>query len=901
MSSEPLYQRARGTARSSGASRTFVPFEKSEIEQSIGSRFEKIARAHPHRAAVREPGGVLTYAALDAAANRVGRAIVSGLPGGSGPVALLLEAGAPLFAAMLGTLKAGRFYVPLDPALGVARLAAVFRELDAGVLLTDRAHLPAAKSLAGAGVAVWRADEIAARGPSEPLLLPVSPGALAYVLFTSGSTGSPKGVMQSHRNVLHNLMKLTNGLEIGPDDRLTLLSSPSFGASVSDIFGALVNGAAVCPFSLRGDGLRRLREFLAREGVTIYHSVPSVFRAFCATLGDGPDLSRLRILKLGGEAVLESDFELYRSRFPKSCVFHVGLGSTEMNVIRQWFAGHDTPWPGAPPLGYSVDGTEIVLLDEEGRETTGEGEVAVVAATLPVGYWKDPARTAEAFPAVAGREGVRLYRTGDLARELPDGCLLYAGRRDFRVKVRGHRVEPTQVEAALAAVEGVREAAVVGRLGAGGMRLVAYVALREGTGRGVGALRRALSLLLPDHMVPSSFVFLETLPRTATGKIDREALPAPEPVRPPLETSFVEPRDDVEETVARVFAEVLALDRVGVEDDFFALGGSSLSAIEALARLSSLLDTELSAAELLEAPTPAALAARALRRAASLPGGLVRLQEGEKDRRPVFLVPGGAGDGEDLIVGARLARHVGLAFPFYGFRSGPAPHPPVEELAGRHVRQLRAAAPAGPYLLVGECVGGILALAMARRLREEGEEVALLALLDTPFPTRRRRWLHALRWLRAPWGDNLVRRLRHHGRVLRALDPGGRRAYAAEKVRVAARAVAPGRRAAERPARRQRASYVGRLLAAAPEPFGGSVHLLESEEGRRQAVAAAWSRILTRVTIARVPGDHATYIREHVDSVAGVLRAWLETAGAPHPDPLPPSGGLNRQPERATR
>ncbi|MGE5276239.1 MAG: AMP-binding protein [Acidobacteriota bacterium] len=881
MAGELLLQQAREPAKSVEAPPTFAPFERDEIEQSIGGRFEKVAATNPERAAVREPAGVCSYAALDAAANRVARALLSGLPRGSEPVALFFEAGASLFAAMLGTLKSGRCYVPLDPNLPVERLRAIFRALDACVLLTDAALLPAAESLAGTAVPVWRADRISSEGPSTSPGLPVSPDALAYVLFTSGSTGSSKGVMQSHRNVLHNVMKLTNGLRIGPDDRLTLLSSPSFGASVSDIFGALLNGAAVCPFSVRGDGLRRLPEFLEREGITIYHSVPSVFRAFAATLGGGRDLPRLRLLKLGGEPVLASDFELYRGRFSRDCVFHVGLGSTEMGVMRQWFAGHDTPWPGAAPLGYAVDGTEIVLLDEQGRHTAGEGEIGVIAATLPVGYWRDPVRTAEAFLAVPGRPGVRLYRSGDIGRQLPDGCLLHVGRKDSLVKVRGLRVDLEEVERSLASLPGVREAAVTARLGPGGVCLAAHVASETAAGPGVVALRRALSERLPDHMIPSSFVFLGALPRTPTGKIDREALPPPEPGRPRLETGFVEPRDDAEEAVARVFAEVLTLDRVGAEDDFFALGGSSLSGIEALALLSARLGTELAAADLLEAPTPAALAARALRKTAALPGGLVRLQRGERPGRPVFLVPGGAGDGEDLLVGARLARRVDPAVPFFGFRSGPAPHPSVEELARRHAARMRAAAPAGPYLLVGECVGGILALEIARRLREQGERVALLALLDTPFPTRWRRLLHALRWLRAPWGDNLWRRARHHRQALRALDRSGRRAYAAEKARAAARALLPSRRAADRPLRQQRASYVGRLLSAAPEPFGGPIHLVESEEGRRQALSAAWSRVSPQVAVAQVPGDHATYIRDHVDRVATILRQWLSELSPP--------------------
>jgi len=852
------------------------PFPQGAMEGSIASRFEEMAREHPGRAALREPAGVWTYAALNAAANRVGRALLAGADT-SGPIALLLGTGAPLFAGMLGTLKAGRFYVPLDSTLGAARLFAIWRELGAGALLTDESHLGPARDLASGRVPILRADEIIAQGPCENLGLAVSPEALAYVLFTSGSTGAPKGVMQSHRNVLHNVWKLTKGLRIGPDDRLTLLSSPSFGASVSDIYGALLNGACLCPLSLRGDGLRLLSASLEREGVTIYHSVPSVFRAFASNLDGREDLSRVRVLKLGGEPVLAQDFELYRRRFPRSTVFHVGLGMTEMNVVRQWFADHDTPWPSSPPLGYAVDGTEVVLLDDAGRETAQEGEIAVIASTLPVGYWRDPARTAEAFPAAPGRPGARIFRTGDLGRMLPDGGLLYLGRKDMRVKVRGHRVETSEVEAALAGVAGIREAAVVGRERASGTRLVAYVVAATVPAPGIGALRRELARLLPDYMVPASFVFLGELPRTASGKVDRGALPPADRARPPLEAPFVAPRDDREEAVARVFAEVLELECVGANDDFFDLGGSSLSAVEALARLSDLLEADLSAADLLEAPTPAALSLRARWKEASSAGGLVRLKGGH--RPPVFLIPGGTGDGADLLLGARLARRVGPGFPVLGFRSGPAPHPSLERLTSRFLEQLREVEPRGPYFLVGECVGGILALAAARRLREEGRPPALLVLLDTPCPEPLSRLRRAAARLGKLWGGDLFRRLRGHLELLRSIDPALRRAYAVEKARVAARALGRAGREERRRALERGASYANRLRASRPAPFDGAIRLIQSQEGERNGYGAAWARIAPRLEVVTVPGDHSSYLREHVEEAADVLRRWLELAG----------------------
>jgi amino acid adenylation domain-containing protein len=859
-----------------------LPFEKTEIEGSIGDRFQKVARLFPGRPAVLEPGRATSYAELDAAARRIAHTLAQRLGRTPRPVGLMFDTGAPLFAAMLGVLEAGLFYVPLDPRLPAARLEAICRYLDAAALVAGETWFDRARSLVAEEVPVWRSDEIAAGPPAPGPAVSVTPDDLAYVLFTSGSTGAPKGVMQSHRNVLHNTMKLATGLAIRADDRLTLLSSPSFGASVSDIFGALLTGAAVCPHSLSGDGLRRLPEFLTREAITIYHSVPSIFRCFSWTLDGREDLSKLRVVKLGGEPVLASDFDLYRNRFPRSCLFHVGLGATEMNVIRQWFADHETSWPGAAPLGYAVDETEVALLDEEGRAVFGEGEIGVIARTLAVGYWKDPIQTAAAFLPVPGRPGVRLYRTGDLGRILPDGCLLHVGRKGSRLKIRGHSVERSEVEAALLAVPGVQEAVVDGRDHPDATRLVAWVVCRSQDPPGIADLRAALSQRLPASMVPSSFVFLEAMPRTATEKVDRQALPEPAPSRPPLESAFREPSDEAEAAAVVVFAQVLGLERVGAEDDFFELGGDSLSAVEALACLSEELGAELSAADLLEAPTPAGLAARARQSGTAAPGSLVRLQGG--DRQPVFVVPGGAGDGEDLFVARRLARLTGDGFPFFCFRSGPAPHPSVEELVARCVRQLREVAPRGPYALVGDCVGGILAFAVAAQLRKEGEEMALLALLDTPYPGVARQ-LHARLLLHAPWSDRLFRRflyfskrLRYHSGVLRAL-PRGRLAYALRMVRVGARGFDPPASARRQEALDRRASYIGTLLAWHPAPIAGKIHLVESEGGRRRGFGEAWSKLSTGGQIVRVPGNHAGFILEHGSLVAAALRRWLESAG----------------------
>jgi amino acid adenylation domain-containing protein len=864
-----------------------APFPKGEIEGSIPERFRRVARAHPNRPAVREASRVVTYAELEGRADAAAAGLASRLAASkpTAPVALFARAGSPLFAGMLGTLSAGRFYVPLDPGLPDARISPILLDLEAAAVVAETSSLERARALAPHGVAVLALEEllVTPTGASDSVtpsnaLPPVSAGDLAYVLFTSGSTGRPKGVMQSHRNVLHNVWKLAQGLSLGPEDRITLLSSPSFGASVSDIYGALLTGASVCPFDLSGDGLRRLPEFLEREAITVYHSVPSVFRSLSTTLDGRADLSKLRVVKLGGEAVLTSDFDLYRRRLPRSCVFHVGLGSTEMNVIRQWFAGHDTPWPGGTPLGYAVDETEVVLLGEDGAPNGGdEGEIGVIARTLPVGYWKDPERTAATFLPVPGRPDARLYRTGDFGRMLPDGCLLHLGRRDARLKIRGHRVEASEVEAALLEVSGVREAAVDGRPSLGGVRLIAWVA----GGPGVGTLRRALARRLPASMVPATFVRVEALPRTATGKLDRAALPQPGTARPELEVPFREPSGESEPLVAGAFALVLGLDRVGADDDFFELGGDSLSAVELLAVLSERSGRELAAADLLEHPTPAALAALdtggtvAARR-------LVRLSEGEG--RPVFVIPGGGGDDEDLFAARRLARVTRGNAPFFALRSGPAPHPALDELAVECVREVRAAAP-GPYVLVGDCMGGILAFAVARRLREEGERVALLALLDTPFPgfgRRARAWIRA----RAPRADRLWTRvlyfgdrIRHHAGVVRAMRRG-RLAYLRRVTRIGAQGLDPPLDSRRRQALARRASYLGSLAAGRPRRFDGMVHVVECARWSALGHGAAWGRLAAGSRRETVAGDHDEFLLEHGDEVGGALARWLAEAEA---------------------
>ena len=585
----------------------YAEFKESEIKQSITDRFEKQVICYPNRLAVKTKNIQLTYLELNQTANCIARAILSLRGEKEEPVALMLEQGDLLIAAILGVLKSGKSYVPLDSSFNPERNAYMIEDSGAGLILTDHRNLKPAKNLAGNKHMVFDIQDAISRFCSENLRLPISPDAIAYILYTSGSTGKPKGVFQNHRNVLHNIMKYTNGLHISADDRLTLLYSCSFGASVSDIFGALLNGAGLFPFNLREDGLTKLTDWLIQEKITIYHSVPTVYRHFITMLNGTENLSSLRLIKLGGEPVYKKDLDLYKRHFQKTCIFHVGLGSTEMNIIRQFFCNHETIQEGSiVPVGYAVQDTELLLLDDEGKEVgfKKEGEIAIKSRYLASGYWRNPELTKTFFFPDPEGGSERIFRTGDYGRMLSDGCLVYIGRKDSRVKIRGYRVEASEVEMSLQDIAFVKEAIVSAHKDQkDDTCLVAYVVLRQHETDVEKRLRKFLKDKLPDYMIPSVFVFLEALPLTPNGKVDRKALPEPALSKRGSAETYVSPGTPEEEILAGVWSEVLDIERIGIHDNFFDLGGHSLLMTQVVSRLNKIFNITIPLRSFFEAPT----------------------------------------------------------------------------------------------------------------------------------------------------------------------------------------------------------------------------------------------------------------------------------------------------------
>jgi len=582
---------------------TFVEFRKEEIEQSIPERFEKTVRLYPEQLALKARGCSLTYQALNQTANRIAHAILVQRGQGEKAVALLFDQGAPLSAALFGVLKAGKFYVLLNPSLPQARLNFMLEDSQSSLLVTSSEHLSLARGFDRKGLGLINVDDLDSSLATKNPGISISPIALTWISYTSGSTGQPKGVVQNHRNLLHLVMTQTNDLHICPQDRLLTLASAG-----GDTLLAVLNGAAIFPANIKQEGLASVGDWMIQEEITVYNSVPSVFRHFVNTLRGDETFSKLRLIRLTGESVYRRDVELYRKHFPKNCIIVNRLSSSEAPTFRQYFINHSTSiTDSVVPVGYAVADNEILLLGDDGKEVDANeiGEIAVKSRHLSPGYWLNPDLTRAKFLPAPGEEEKRIYRTGDLGRMRPDGCLVYFGRKDFQVKIRGNRVELAEIERGLLSLGGFDEAAVVAlKDPSGEQRLVAYLVPTNQTPVTVSALRRSLSEKLPDHMIPSAFVMLAALP----CKVDRQALPVPVQVRPELDIPFAAPRAPFEATVAGIWANTLGLDQVGIHDEFFDLGGHSLAAMRIVSQIIKTFHSELPVKALFESPTVADMA-----------------------------------------------------------------------------------------------------------------------------------------------------------------------------------------------------------------------------------------------------------------------------------------------------
>ncbi|MFJ5679587.1 amino acid adenylation domain-containing protein [Streptomyces sp. NPDC093097] len=581
--------------------------------------FEEQRSRSPQAPAVIAATGELSYAQLDALAERIAGRLAGLGVGPDTPVGLCLAKGPTLVAAVLGVLKAGGAYLPLDPAYPAQRLAFMLRDAAPPVVLTERAL---AGLLPAVGAQVLEVEDAEQWPTAGPRPAAPDPDHLAYVIYTSGSTGTPKGIAVPHRGVVNNLLDLNGTYGIEPGDRVLGLSSPSFDMFVYETLGILAaGGAVVVPHPDRARDPHHWVDLVRRHKVTVWNSAPALADAFVRA-GEERNvrLPRLKAAFLGGDWIPVPLPGRFRRLAPRMAFLALG-GATEASIhsITHPVTEVDPAWTSIPYGRPMVNQQAVVVSPALEPAPVGvPGELCLAGTGLTRGYLGRPGMTADRYRPHPGAgtgpvpAGARLYRTGDLARTRADGVIELIGRLDHQVKLRGLRIELDEIEAVLRRHPGIERAVVTARGSGDERRLVGYLVPAEGAGAAPSAaeLRALLKAELPEYMVPAVFVTLDALPLSPNGKVDRAALPEPDGAADRAGAAYVAPRNDVEAVLAALWAELLEVDRVGAEDDFFALGGHSLLATRLASAVLETFGVELPLRDLFEAPTVAEQAVR---------------------------------------------------------------------------------------------------------------------------------------------------------------------------------------------------------------------------------------------------------------------------------------------------
>lgn len=828
-------ERAARLAQSRGRRR--APPADARIELA----FARQARSRPEALALVHREATLSYGELDSRAERMASALrAAGVVAGD-RVGLALERGFAFVVAALATLKAGAAYLPLDPGAPAERLRATLAQVPAALVIADAttaARLPADAARVARVDESGSTLEVAPAAPDARAPAGGGDPAIACVMATSGSTGRPKGVRVTHRAVL-GLVLDTDYARVEADDVVAHLAHTAFDATTFELWGALANGASVAivdrPTALAP---RALATAIRERGITTIFVTTALFNAIASEAPEA--FATCRHVLFGGEAVEpERVRRVLEAGAPRRLV-HV-YGPTETTTFATWHevTARDAV-TGSIPIGRAIAGMDAYVLDATGEPVPPgfEGEIVLGGDGVSPGYVgagaDDDARfVPHPFDAASG---ARAYRTGDRARVRGDGAIVFVGRTDRQVKLRGHRVELNEIEAALAGMPEVRAAAVALRGSTSDTRRIVAWLVAADPSAPPPLVRRALKRVLPDAMLPSAVVWLPSLPLTAAGKLDMRALPEPGDVARPVDGVPVPPRDMLEGLIAKQWETLLGRRGIGVHDHFFELGGHSLLA----ARLVDAIEREIGCAlpltALFEDDTIDALARR-VREGAPPTGVPVVVVHDEGARVPFVFMHGDFQTG-GFYSGA-LARSLGPAQPVlivhpHGL-DGRAVPATIEAMAADRLRAVRALRPAGPYALGGHCNGALVAFEMARQLAASGERVTVVVLIESTAPG-------------GATGDG-------RGGAYVKFDDAGR-----------PRMLAPHDRRSE-----VELAYTRAIDAYAGGRYDGRVVVIQAQEWKHPAPDAGWSRHAPDWEGRVVPGGHVTLITRHLADLARAI------------------------------
>ena len=711
-------------------------------DKCIYELFEAQVERTPEATAVVYENQRLTYRELNIRANQLAHYLRKLGVGPEVLVGICTERSLEMVVGLLGILKAGGAYVPLDPAYPKERLAFMLEDTRLPVLLTQQPlveRVPAHWAKTACLDTDW---EIIARENGKNFANETTADNLAYMIYTSGSTGRPKGVLITHRAICNHLLWRQEAYPLTEYDRFLHKASPSFDISVWEIFAPLMAGARLVLARPGGQtDSAYLVQLVVDQKITNIHFPPAMLRLLLEEKGI-TDCSSLRRVFCGGESIpIDLKESFFAARLNADLYYQYGPTETTVDV---------TTWQCKPtdsravvPIGCPIANTQLYILDAYLQPVPigVPGELHVGGVSLARGYLNRPDLTQEKFipDPFSDEPGARLYKTGDQARYLPDGTVEFLGRVDQQVKIRGFRVELGEIETVLSQHAAVRETVVLFREDTpGDKRLVAYFVPDRQPGPTVTELHNFLREKVPDYMVPSSFIRLETLRLMSNGKVDRQALRPPSQNRPELEESFVPPRTPVEQVLEGIWARLLHVKQVGIHDDFFDLGGHSLLAVRLFAEIEKEFNKRLPLSSLFKTATIDYLAGLLGEPTPSNGSSSLVAIQSRGAQPPFFCIHDLFGD---VLCYMNLARRLGEDQPFYalqarGLNNREAPCDDIETMAAHYVEEIRTVQPEGPYALGGLCFGGVVAFEVARQLRTKGETVGLVALLDSEVDSK---------------------------------------------------------------------------------------------------------------------------------------------------------------------
>jgi len=838
-------ERARLLAASHASSEPMPPDDFPRM-------FEAVAEALPDRLAASFAGSEWSYRHLNASANRIAHGLRERGIGPGDVVGVALERSLELLAALLGVLKSGAAFLPLDPHLPPARLEFLIDDSRASLILG---------SLAGA-VPLAAVESTERGNPARP----PAAGGTAYLLYTSGSTGEPKGVAVPHRALANLLVSMARTIGFTSADSWLATTTISFDISIAELFLPLTLGGSVeiAPDGVSGDG-QRLAQFLDASGCTFWQATPSAWRILLAAGWTGSP--RLRGI-CGGE---ELPLDLARRIRPLVGRLWNFYGPTETTI---WsMAAEVPPDPQRITLGRPLANTRVYVLDGslEPQPPGVLGELYIAGAGVAEGYAGRPELSAARFLADPFVPGGRMFRTGDLARLLADGSIEFCGRADAQVKFRGFRIELEEVEKAVARHPDVAAAVVVLHSEGDAPLLVCYYVVR-GAEPSAAELRVFLQRWLPDYMLPSRFVAVPDFPRTANGKLDRKSLATQPPAALPLQPHRPA-ADAVEERIAALCAELLQIERVAVDADLFDLGAHSLLCAALLERIHREFGCRVPLPLLFEAPTVESLAAIVTGRHAVEPAPRIVAVRPSGGRTPLFWVKA------DPMLRS-LAQRLPDDQPIFGLflpENDPLPRPyRIADIAAFHLETLRRQRPRGPYRLGGFCAAGLVAFEMARRLEAAGEDVSALILIDTrnPRASRKSGLIDVVRDHAAQFAEKGP--LTYTRDKLLAVDSW------VERRRLESRLQRGGTHRSAALEEERNPEFVELRSAASryvPGPYQGPALLVRRPIRGRTSHDLGWGHLIPRLTISELPASHLGFFSEpHVSRLAALVSAHLREA-----------------------